>query len=61
VSDPDFRFEQTHRAPMPEVSPSRGIRVFNSTGQEIVVIPPDLQLYKYLMFRLHEEIRRMGG
>jgi hypothetical protein len=61
TDDPDHRFDMWQTAPMPEVSPSQGIRIFDSAGREIVVLPPSLPLYRYLMWRLHEEIRRMGG
>lgn len=55
----DVRFEVWQEAPMPEVSPSQGIRVFDRAGQEIVVLPPSTKLYAYLIAALSAELKRM--
>ncbi len=59
TDDPDHRFDLIQTAPMPEVSPTQGIRVFDRLGREIVVLPPDPRLYAYLVARLSSELQRM--
>ena len=44
---------------MPEVSPTRGIRVFDRRGREIVALPPSARLYAYLIAALSAELKRM--
>lgn len=61
TTDPDARFERYHYAPMPEVSPSRGIRIFNANGHEIAVLPPSVKLYTYLLARLSAELQVMSA
>ena len=60
MHDPDRRFDLWQEAPMPEVSPSQGIRVYDRNGREIVVLPPSRELYRHLLFALMAEIRRRG-
>lgn len=55
----DIRLERYHVAPMPEVSPSRGIRIFNAQGQEIATLSPSPKLYAYLIAALSAELKKM--
>lgn len=59
TDDPDHRFDVWQEAPFPEVSPSKGIRVFDRRGREIVALPPNAKLYTYLIARLSAELQRM--
>ena len=59
TDDPDHRFDLWQEAPMPEVSPTRGIRVFDRKGREIVALPPSAKLYAYLIAALSAELKRM--
>lgn len=59
MEDPDVRFELHHVAPMPEVSPTQGIRIFDSAGRELIALPPSAKLYAYLVARLSSELQRM--
>ena len=61
TTDPDVRLERFHLAPMPEVSPSLGIRIFNAQGHEIAVLPPSVKLYTYLLARLSAELQVMSA
>ena len=61
MNEDEIRLERFHVAPMPEVSPSRGIRIFNAQGHEIVVLPPSVKLYTYLLARLSAELQVMSA
>jgi hypothetical protein len=59
MEDPDVRYERYLYVPMPEVSPTHGIRVFDSAGRELIALPPSVKLYAYLVARLSSELQRM--
>lgn len=61
MSDDDIRMERYHVAPMPEVSPTRGIRIFNAQGHEIAALAPSVKLYTYLIARLSAELQVMAS